>query len=561
MSAIARKAATRSGGSGKISPDQETNGDSHPVIYDHRVAWVNKSGNRYDIQVLDFDLGGLPNNVSVDIGMDGTSEFQWPGELNDTQYINGSGLLNALNNIVNTVVGGIVNIPLSINANGTGRVVLGIKSLAYDIPTYLVNTTISNSTQYAVSCSSSAPMFINSSLAGNLNDFKLMYGSHPITLNSSFDDTKLIFNDRDSNLTVKNFLHTNVQNITGDPVNASVNVTDNGIAVINSSTGPDGIQKWNVITGARYNIMGFNDNITVVNISWGVSRFDLNPRNVNMSTSHWEYFITDTVPPEVEQVFPPPYWSCNYLGPEISTVITDNVEINISTVRLYVDSFAVFYESTPVPGGYNISYQHPVNFSDGQVIHCRIHAQDIFGNIVDFSWEFMIELNASTFSIDLIAGWNLISIPFDTYTQTVAGTLATISGKYDMVMVYLPQDPDGPWKSYSPDRPEIFNDDFNITRKMGFWVRTTEACTLLVSGIPMTSTNIPLYAGWNLVGYTVFGDKSSVSEALWGTGADRVEGFDPAAPYLIMELPPSYIMQPGEGYWVHVPADTIWIQE
>ncbi len=51
----------------------------------------------------------------------------------------------------------------------------------------------------------------------------------------------------------------------------------------------------------------------------------------------------------------------------------------------------------------------------------------------------------------------------------------------------------------------------------------------------------------------------TVVDALWGTGADRVEVFNDLAPYRISEVSPTYIMRPGEGYWVHVPADTIWI--
>jgi len=49
----------------------------------------------------------------------------------------------------------------------------------------------------------------------------------------------------------------------------------------------------------------------------------------------------------------------------------------------------------------------------------------------------------------------------------------------------------------------------------------------------------------------------TVSVALTGTGYDRVEGFQTAVPY-VQQLSDSYVMMPGEGYWVHVPADTLW---
>jgi hypothetical protein len=50
-----------------------------------------------------------------------------------------------------------------------------------------------------------------------------------------------------------------------------------------------------------------------------------------------------------------------------------------------------------------------------------------------------------------------------------------------------------------------------------------------------------------------------IATALAGTGYDLpVEGFNATAPYRISPLADTYLMQPGEGYWVHVPVDTIW---
>ena len=82
---------------------------------------------------------------------------------------------------------------------------------------------------------------------------------------------------------------------------------------------------------------------------------------------------------------------------------------------------------------------------------------------------------------------------------------------------------------------------------------------LTVNGTRPSSTSIPLYAGWNLVGYPSLVEKS-ISEALVGTGYDKpVEGYNASAPYRISQLADTYLMKPGEGYWIHVPADTAWI--
>ena len=53
-------------------------------------------------------------------------------------------------------------------------------------------------------------------------------------------------------------------------------------------------------------------------------------------------------------------------------------------------------------------------------------------------------------------------------------------------------------------------------------------------------------------------NSTTVGVALFGTGADKVMIYDPGEPYRIKEVGPTYIMKPGEGYWIHVPVDSIW---
>jgi hypothetical protein len=137
--------------------------------------------------------------------------------------------------------------------------------------------------------------------------------------------------------------------------------------------------------------------------------------------------------------------------------------------------------------------------------------------------------------------------------------LSSIDGKWDAIQVYDPLDGTDHWRTNNTYRPDQLNDLQSLDRTMGFWINITEAdVNLSVWGMPPTTTNIQLYAGWNLVGYPTLNNTLKVSEAFFGTAADRVEVFDPAQPYNLIEAPPTYIMQPGEGYWVRVPMDTVW---
>ncbi len=159
------------------------------------------------------------------------------------------------------------------------------------------------------------------------------------------------------------------------------------------------------------------------------------------------------------------------------------------------------------------------------------------------------------FTIPLSPGWNLVSIPLEMASTDISTALASISGQYDVVKYYSSTDASDPWKTYRPGSPT--NDLASIDRTMGLWIHGTAYCNLTVTGEIPATTQILLHAGWNLVGYPSMTEQT-VANALWGTGAYMVEAFDPGSPYLISEIGPTYMMKPGEGYWIHVPADTVW---
>ena len=181
-----------------------------------------------------------------------------------------------------------------------------------------------------------------------------------------------------------------------------------------------------------------------------------------------------------------------------------------------------------------------------------------FDNQAD-SYPLMVPPEYLSLEIPLNKGWNLISIPIRAFNFSLEHLLESISGKWDRVFLYDTMDT-SPWKSFSIYRPESFNEIEGIDHKTGFWINITEEdATLVVDGMCLTTTSIPLYAGWNLVGYPTLIDNMTVATALWGTGADCVEICDIAEPYLIREVEPTYVMKPGEGFWIHVPVDSEWV--
>ena len=164
-----------------------------------------------------------------------------------------------------------------------------------------------------------------------------------------------------------------------------------------------------------------------------------------------------------------------------------------------------------------------------------------------------------TYNITLNQGWNLISIPLEQSDESLDQVLQNITGKWNYILTYNSTNSDK-WKTNNTFRPDQLNDLKTLNHKVAFWINITEpgGCNLTVSGTIPVSTTIPLYAGWNLVGYPTQ-TTETVGNALWGTGADRVEVYNATAPYQVKEVGPSYVMKPGEGYWIHVVADSVWV--
>jgi hypothetical protein len=306
-------------------------------------------------------------------------------------------------------------------------------------------------------------------------------------------------------------------------------------------------------------------------LSYNLSRWSFWPRtSVENDTKHvvwWDElgstnhqvmykrspdFPADTSPPSHTNEIPFPDSYKDAPGTNVSVHVTDSSGVNESTIQLYVNGSPVAYTLMPITDGYNISWSSG-GFSPG-IVTCRIVADDNLSNHLDYTWNFTV---LALYGIQLHEGWNLISVPLVQVNTSISEVLKDIAGKWDYIQVYNATDQDH-WKTNLTYRPEQLNDLTTINHKMGFWINITEPnVNLTVRGNISAYTIIPLYAGWNFVGYPTQ-TTETVGNALWRTGADRVEVFDPTDPYRTKEVSSTYIMKPGEGYWVHVTVDSTW---
>ena len=164
------------------------------------------------------------------------------------------------------------------------------------------------------------------------------------------------------------------------------------------------------------------------------------------------------------------------------------------------------------------------------------------------------------YNIPVIAGWNLISVPASQSDTDILSVLDDAGGDttWDRVKAYDQTQP-SPWETYNSHVPSVstLND---VDHMRGLWVDIVDTGSdgeLVVSGSPLGSTAINLYAGWNLVGYPCLEAKTA-SSALAGVPYDGLEEFDDASPYFVSEMQGTDIMEPGNGYWIHVTSDCIW---
>ncbi|MFH0815875.1 MAG: NosD domain-containing protein [Methanobacteriota archaeon] len=164
------------------------------------------------------------------------------------------------------------------------------------------------------------------------------------------------------------------------------------------------------------------------------------------------------------------------------------------------------------------------------------------------------------FRIPVVLGWNLISVPLEIPSLTLPAQFLDGDTQWDRVMWYDSENPQDYWKQFNTAWPWVMNDLTRVETSMGFWINVTDVGDgyLNLTGVVPISTQIQLRTGWNLVGYPTLSTNTTIATAFWGTSADIVEVFDAGAPYMTTTVGPSYIMRPGEGYWVHVVADSVW---
>jgi len=160
-------------------------------------------------------------------------------------------------------------------------------------------------------------------------------------------------------------------------------------------------------------------------------------------------------------------------------------------------------------------------------------------------------------------GWNLISIPLELSNNDLASVLQPIEGQYDSVVWYNVTDINDPWKHHHISKPSSMNDLQSIDQYKGILLHITEpgGTTLTIIDNKISSPqSIPLYLGWNLVGYPSVSDKNrteALNSLTFGTDVDSIWTLD-ATTQEWKEIGEQDYFEVGRGYWIHAINECIW---
>ena len=174
------------------------------------------------------------------------------------------------------------------------------------------------------------------------------------------------------------------------------------------------------------------------------------------------------------------------------------------------------------------------------------------------------EYVSTVFSMNLSAGWNLLSLPVVPTSTAPSDVLHSVAGDYALVMAY--DATTGNWRSFDPSLPPAGQTLTALDQTTAFWLRMDRRATLTLAGALPGSTEQTLSAGWNLVAFPAQTTKA-VPEAL-----DWIAGDYSAVWEYVAEAPNPWRMygpsvppwantlaalEPGRGYWIQATRDGV----
>jgi hypothetical protein len=160
-------------------------------------------------------------------------------------------------------------------------------------------------------------------------------------------------------------------------------------------------------------------------------------------------------------------------------------------------------------------------------------------------------------TIDLVAGWNLVSLQKIPSNSAIETVLADVLANVQAVWSYNAAT--STWSSWAPAAPSSLT---TMTDGKGYWIQMSQPGTITVTGVdlpapPQTPPTYSVSVGWNLIGFKSTTGMTA-AEYLAGINGNytKIYTFDGVSFTVVR---PTDNLAPGFGYWVAVvSAGTIY---
>jgi hypothetical protein len=159
-------------------------------------------------------------------------------------------------------------------------------------------------------------------------------------------------------------------------------------------------------------------------------------------------------------------------------------------------------------------------------------------------------------TIDLLQGWNLVSLPIQPFDYRIDKVLTDAAATIDSVYSFNGT----AYQGYTPG--DAANTLTRMESGIGYWLYSNTATKFSVAGT-LPQSSLKLKAGWNLVGFN--GQQStpiSAATASIQSAVEAIYSFDTTnnnyKSYFPGETSDLTALEPGRGYWVYVSGDTTW---
>ena len=197
------------------------------------------------------------------------------------------------------------------------------------------------------------------------------------------------------------------------------------------------------------------------------------------------------------------------------------------------------------------------------ILERNMYTSSITGNAVTNTRVQLMPVRPTNCTLHLYPGWNLVSFFCLGLFVDRDTALQSIDGEYSYIFAYSPTDAVDPWKSYNPNLPNWTVQQLNfMDRISGYWIYVSNDTDYLYSGVN-SSSNVPLYTGWNLVGYPGKIDRL-VNDSLACISFNIVKTYiTPSDTWLIYINGGSnnslILLQQNKGYWINSSSSQTWV--